>query len=56
MLQRIGTNFSEPSTWRGLVLVVTAFGAVLTPEQQGAIVSFGIALAGLIGVFVKDTD
>lgn len=40
----------EPSTWRGLVLVATACGAVLNTDQQEAIVSSGLLVAGLIGL------
>jgi hypothetical protein len=55
-INRIGINFTEPSTWRGVVLVFTAIGLALTPEQQTAIITAGIALSGLIGTFVKDTN
>jgi hypothetical protein len=44
----------EPSTWRGLVLIATALGAVLSPDQQEAIVSGGLLLAGLIGAALPD--
>lgn len=44
----------EPSTWRGLVLIATALGAVLSPDQQEAIVSGGLLLAGLVGAALPD--
>lgn len=44
----------EPSTWRGLVLIATALGAVLSPDQQEAIVTAGLLVAGLIGAAVPD--
>lgn len=44
----------EASTWRGLVLVATACGAVLSPEQQEAIVTAGLLLAGLLGALLPD--
>ncbi len=46
----------EPSTWRGLVWLLTAGGLVLSPEQQAAIIGAGAAIAGLIGVFFTDTQ
>ncbi len=46
----------EPSTWRGLVWLLTAGGLVLSPEQQVAIISAGAAISGLIGVFFNDTQ
>lgn len=44
----------EPSTWRGLLFVLTAVGITVSPDQQEAIVSVGMALAGLVGVFLPD--
>ena len=44
----------EPSTWRGLVWILTVSGVLLTPEQAEAIMLAGMALAGLFGVFLSD--
>ena len=44
----------EPSTWRGLVLILTAFGTALSPDQKEAIVAGGLGLAGLLGALTKD--
>lgn len=44
----------EPSTWRGLVLIVTACGVALSPAQSEAIVSAGLLLAGVIGAATAD--
>ena len=44
----------EPSTWRGIVMLLTSFGLVLNPEQQNAIIAAGTALAGVIGVFAPE--
>ncbi|OWY40059.1 hypothetical protein CEK28_04810 [Xenophilus sp. AP218F] len=44
----------EPSTWRGVVLVATACGLMLSPQQQEAIVTAGLALAGLVGAALPD--
>jgi hypothetical protein len=53
--QYLVPNLSEPSTWRGFIYLLTAFGVVLDPAMQEAIVAAGLGLAGLIGVFVSDT-
>lgn len=45
---------AEPSTWRGLVLIATACGAVLTPEQREAIIVAGLGVAGAIGALAPD--
>lgn len=47
-------RLKEPTTWRGLVLVLTSVGVTLSPEQSNAIVAFGIALAGAIGVLAPE--
>ncbi len=44
----------EASTWRGLVYLLTAVGISLTPAQMEAIVAAGLAIAGLISVFLPD--
>ena len=44
----------ESSTWRGMILVATAVGAKLTPDQTEAIVVVGLALAGMIGAALPD--
>jgi len=45
----------EPSTWRGLVWLATVAGLSLRPDQAEAIVLAGMAMAGLLGVFLNDT-
>lgn len=47
-------RLKEASTWRGLVLVITALGVQLTPDQLSAIVATGLAVSGLIGAFFPD--
>lgn len=44
----------EPSTWRGLILILTAAGVPIAPGMSEAIVSVGLALAGMIGVVTAD--
>ena len=36
------------------MLILTALGVVLRPEVGEALIAFGMAAAGLIGVFVPD--
>lgn len=52
--QRLAVKLTEASTWRGLVMVLTAVGVQLHPDQQEAIVTIGLGLAGLIGILVSD--
>lgn len=44
----------EPSSWRGIIWLLTVFGLALKPDQAEAIVTAGMALAGLLGVFLSD--
>ena len=44
----------EPSSWRGAVLLATAAGFNIAPELGNAIITFGIGLAGLLGVVTAD--
>lgn len=50
MLERM----REPSTWRGLTLLLTALGVPLAPGVSDAIIAIGLGIAGLIGAVVPD--
>lgn len=47
-------RLKEGSTLRGILMLLTAAGVALKPEVSDAIVSVGIALAGLAGVVLPD--
>lgn len=47
-------RMKEPSTWRGVILLLTAIGVPVAPAMADAIVSVGLAVAGLIGVATPD--
>lgn len=44
----------EPSSWRGLFLLLTAIGIPVAPEMADAIITIGLAIAGAIGVAAPD--
>lgn len=44
----------QPSTWRGFVWLLTAIGVKLNPEQSQAVITAGMGVAGVIGVFTSD--
>ena len=48
-------RLKEPSTRRGLVLMATAGGATLSPDETELIVATGIGLAGLLAVMLPDS-
>ena len=45
----------EPSSWRGLVWLLTAFGVTVAPDTAAAIMTAGASAAGLIGVLTRDS-
>lgn len=45
----------EASTWRGVVMLLTAVGLKITPEMADAIISVGIAVAGAVGMLLPDS-
>jgi len=47
-------RLQEPSTWRGITLIVTAAGAHMNPDQKEAIIYAGLTVAGLMGAISKD--
>ena len=47
-------RMKEPSTWRGLIMLLTAIGVPVAPAMADAIISVGLAVAGLIGVATPD--
>ena len=44
----------EPSTWRGIILVLTAAGVPIAPAMAESIISVGLAIAGLVGAITPD--
>lgn len=52
-LDYILNRLSESSTWRGIILLITALGVTLQPDQVAAITAAGLGLVGVINVFRK---
>lgn len=44
----------EPSSWRGLFLILTAIGVPVAPEMAEAIITVGLGVVGAIGVAAPD--
>lgn len=53
-MNRVIEMMKEPSTWRGALSILTAFGVVLSPEQASAIIAAGLAAMGLVNVFRRE--
>lgn len=54
MKQYLVERMKEPSTWRGIILLLTAIGVPIAPELQSVIISAGLGVAGLIGAVTPD--
>ena len=47
-------RIKEASTWRGIILMLTAVGIPIAPVMADSIICAGLAVAGLIGAFSPD--
>lgn len=55
MFTYIFSRLKERSTWLGLIALATACGATIETVLAEQIIAAGMAIAGLVGVFTKDT-
>lgn len=50
-------RLAERSTWQGLVALLGAFGIAVRPDLTEAVITFGLAAAGLVNVlWPENTD
>jgi uncharacterized membrane protein len=54
MIDYFRKQLAQPTTWRGIVALVTACGVKLSPELQDSIIAAGLALMGLIGIVADE--
>lgn len=47
-------RIKEPSTWAGLVTILTVAGVAVSPEMKEAVISAGVGIGGLILVIMKE--
>jgi hypothetical protein len=47
-------RMKEASTWRGIILLLTAAGVPIAPALADSIITVGLAIAGMIGVVTPD--
>ncbi len=53
-IRYILSRLKEASTWRGLTLIGTSAGIILSPDQTEAVVAVGLGISGLIGATFPD--
>lgn len=54
LLEWVLARMAEPTTWRGIIGIISACGATISPEHAAAILAGGMGLAGFINVVMKD--
>ena len=54
LLPYVIRQMKQASPWRGLVLALTSAGILISEAMAAQIVGLGLALSGLIGVFLPD--
>ena len=54
MKDYILARVKEPSSWRGIFLLLTAIGIPVAPELADAIITVGLAIVGAIGIATPD--
>jgi len=54
LIEWVLARMAEPTTWRGIIGILSACGATLSPEHAAAILAGGMGLAGFINVVIKD--
>jgi hypothetical protein len=47
-------RLAQESTWRGIILALTAFGIQIAPELIESIIVVGLALVGFINIAKND--
>jgi len=52
----IAHRLAEPSTYRGLIGLLTAAGVAISPDMAEKIIAVGMFLIGLINIGKKDAN
>jgi len=55
-MDKIKEYLAYPSTWKGLVTLLTIVGVTLSPEQAELIATVGTSAVALIWTFFSDSD
>lgn len=54
MIDWLIARLVEPTTWIGIMSLGTAAGISLAPELSESIVTFGVALGGVLAIVLKE--
>lgn len=53
-MKYILARLMEPSTWRGIISLLTVFGVRIAPDQADAIFTAGVSVYSAINIFRKE--
>jgi hypothetical protein len=53
-MKYIAARLLEPSTWRGIISLLTIFGVKLAPDQSEAILTAGVSLYSAVNILRKE--
>lgn len=53
-MQYLVSRLKEPSTWAGLAALASAFGLTVSDDLTQAISALGVAIGGLLAVFLAE--
>ena len=53
-MKYILARLMEPSTWRGIISLLTVFGVKIAPDQAEAILTAGVSIYSAINIFRKE--
>lgn len=54
LLKFVSDRGQEPSTYLGIGALLVAAGVQMSPAMGGALLNMGLAIAGLLGVIIKE--
>lgn len=56
LLKKFAEYLKYPSTYKGIIALLTTLGVVISEEQSEAIALAGVSLYGAISIFFSDSD
>lgn len=54
IIQYVLARLREPSTWRGIIMLIAGGWATRNPDQLDAIIPVAMAIVGAVGAFIPD--
>lgn len=55
-MQYLINRLKEKSTWISIIMIVTSLGVKINPGLAETVIPLGMAVAGVVGFFLKEKD